>query len=466
MFGQPPGPERTPPGRRQRGGQSPPPPSRRPSVRQLSRVQRERSQRRLLLSALGGAAVLVIGVIGFGIYREFLGFPSEPVAFAYREPISLRVFTDSLAEEMRRLQTQTGSGLREQTSPGAASAGIQRLISAQETLPEDVLENEIEKTIIRREARLRGIEISSAEIEAKINEFLSRQRDVLNQPTATPTSTPTPRSTSTPTPEGFVPTPTATRTPTGSPTITPTPTGSPTATPTPSPTPDPEHSPTPTNTPRPTRTPVVTPTVPPTLKPEEFDRAYRDLTGVLRSEAKYRQEVEDQLVRDKLRSAIGASAPQSGPRARVLRLVTSTIDEAKVALIALQGGFSTFEELVDQASDRPAEGRESGDLGWVAREAEFREFDDVVFSPYTPLDEWTEPFAVGHHFEIARVLERDPSGPYDEKNVNNIKDRLFQKWLRDTKASPEILRDLSPQERQWALDRASRGIFLTETPRR
>ena len=447
-------------------------------MRTMSRMQRERAQHRILYSAIALLGSVVFSVIAFGIYREFFGFPGEVVAKVYAENVTLRTYTDTLTDEMRRLQSQTGSGLRNQQNAGAASSEIQRLIGAQETLPEDVLESEIEKAVIRNEAKVRGVQISNDDIDKKINEFLAVQRDVLNQPTPTPTTTVTPRPTATPTPEDFVPTPSNTPTPsaTPSPTIDPaftaTPTGSPSPTATPSVTPsptatvDPDASPTPTNTPRPTRTPNVTPTVPPTLQPNEFDKAYGDLKTVLKSEAQYRRGVEDQLEREKLRDMIGASAPTSGPRARVLRLVTSTIDEAKVALISIRGGFSTFEELVEQTADRNIEGREGGDLGWVAKSAEMRGFDDVVFNPDVPLDEWTEPFAVGHHFEIVQVLEREANGLYDKKNVDKIKERLFAEWLDQAKASPEIVRELGPQERAWAVDRASKGIFVTETTRR
>jgi parvulin-like peptidyl-prolyl isomerase len=447
-------------------------------MRTMSRMARERAQRRVLFTSIGVAAGLVLLVIGYGLYRELIGFPNEVVARVFAEQVTLRDYRDSLATEMQRLQTQSGSTLRNQQNPGAASSEIQRLINAQETLPEDVLENEIEKAIIRNEVKARGIRVSDAEIDRKINELLSVQRDVLNQPTATPTATSTPRPTATPTPEGFEPTPTRTPTPSSTPTptvnpsFTATPLGSPTATPTetptptPSPTVDPNASPTPTSTPRPTRTPAFTATIPPTLLPEEFDKAYADLKGVLKNEGQYRAGIEDQLLREKLRDAIGAAAPTSGPRARVQRLVMSTIDEAKVALIALKGGFSTFEELVDQASDRNIEGRESGDLGWVAKGAEMQGFDDVVFTLNAPLGEWTEPFAAGHHFEIVRVLEREQNAQYDQKNIDKIKERLFADWLAEAKQSAQIMRELSPQERAWAVDRASKGIFLTETPRR
>ncbi|MSQ23575.1 MAG: hypothetical protein EXR58_03340 [Chloroflexi bacterium] len=438
--------------------------SRRPSTRQISRMRREQSQRRLLFTAIGGASTIVVAVIAFGVYREFVQFPGEPVARVYAAPVSLRTFTDTLSDEMRRLQSQS-AGL--QNNPGAASSQIQQLLSAQETMPEAVLETEIEKSLVRHEAQQRGVTVSKEDVDTKVNEFLSIQRDVLNQPTPTKTPTATPRPTGTPTPEGFEPSPTATPTATLEPTSTlgPEETPPPSPTPTPTATVDPSFTATPTNTPRFTRTPVVTATLPATMEPSDFDKAYRDFASIIRSESIYRRGVEDQLYRKNLRDAIGAAAPTQGPRAHVLRLTGTTVDEMKVALISLRGNFSTFEDLVDQSADRLVESRETGDLGFVGQGAEMREFDEIVFSDATPLGEWTEPFAAGHHFEIVKVVERQPSGPYDAKNREKIKDRLFADWLAQSKASPEIVREFSAQERAWAVDRASRGIFSTETTR-
>ena len=60
------------------------------------------------------------------------------------------------------------------------------------------------------------------------------------------------------------------------------------------------------------------------------------------------------------------------------------------------------------------------------------------------------------------VLERG-TGEYDQKDLDKMKDRVFKEWLEATKQSPEVQRELSPQERQWAVDRASKGIFETTT---
>jgi parvulin-like peptidyl-prolyl isomerase len=386
--------------------------------------------------------------VTFGTYREVYGFPSEPVAYVRDQRITLRTFTTALGSEMRNLQSQISGA---QNNPAQAQNQIQRLMDAQEKLPEEVLERQIESSLIRSEAERRGITIPPSDVDAEINKNLSVQRDVLNQPTATQTSTATPRPSLTPTPEGFEPSPTSTPTPTLDP-------AEPTATLDP-------LTPTLTRTPFPTRptiTPVVSPTVPPTLSKDEFDKAYHDnLLPILKSESDYRSTIELQLERQRLRDAIGADVPTSGPRARVQRIVTSTRDEARVALIQVEQGFP-IEEIAGQANERPAEGTLSGDLGWVARGAETREFDQVVFSDDTPLNQWTEPFASGNHWETVQVLERG-TGPYDDRNLDKMKDRAFKEWLDSAKQGPDIQRDLSPQERQWAVDRASKGIFETTT---
>jgi parvulin-like peptidyl-prolyl isomerase len=497
----------------------------RPSARQLSRRERERFQRRALFGAIAAVAGVVVAIVGYGAFREFVYFPSQPVALVAGEGIPLRMFTDSLRDEMRTLQSQVGSEARDATNPGQAGSSVNRLISAQETLPEDVLEKEIENTVIRQEAKTRGIGASPDEVNAKINANLAAQREVLAQPTPTPTETRTPVPSRTPLPEGFEPTPTPEPTQTPDP-LTPTATRDP-------------LTPTATREPFPTRltaTPVVTPTPAPTLDPQEFDKAYNDLKPLLRNESLYRRSLELQILRQKVRDAVGASAPAHGPQAHVLRLAASTSDEAQVALIqispsvqitvrtllpeyrevvlavpgVLKGAFSLtpegdalpapngvinyrtpnaervnplvvgaleaagaeivsvdvidsafpFEEVVGQASERPAEGRTSGDLGWVALGAETKEFDDVVFSASTPMDEWTaDPFKAGNHWEIVRVLERREDGEHDTTNLEKMRDRLFKEWLDAAKQGPEVQRDLSAQERQWAVDRASKGIF-------
>ncbi len=433
-------------GRRARGVAPATP--RQPSARTLSRHAREQFQQRLLIGTAVAIAAIALMIVGFGALREMFIYPNEAVAYVGGEKIPLRDFKDTLQEEMRNLQSQAAIG--QQNNPAQASSQVQKLIESQEKLPEEVLEKEIENSLIRQEAQRRGVNVGPPDVDAKINEIFSIQRELLNQPTPTNTPTLTPRPTNTPTPEGWDPTPTATATATPDPQ-------------TPSPTPDP-LTPSPTRTPfptRPTSTPIITPTIPPTMLPDEYQRAYQQLIPQMRSEARYRRGVELQVIRDKLKLAMGANVPTSGPAARVLRIATSTKDEATVARLQLVDFDYPFEEVLAQIGDRVVQGRRSADLGVVAYGAESSEFDAVVFNPSTPLDQWTEPFQVDAHWELVKVLERYDNLQYDQRNIEAMRERIYNDWLAQAKSSPTIERDLSPQERQWAVDRASKGIIET-----
>jgi len=408
----------------------------------------------LLLAAVAGIAAVALLIVGFGTYRELVGFPGEAVAYVSGQKVSLRLFTDDLTDEMRNLQNQVAQGSQNQTNPQAASSQVQKLIESQERLPEEVLEKDIEKAIIAQEVKSRGIEIASTDVDGKINEFLSVQRELLNQSTPTPTLSPTTRPTSTETPEGYVPPATVTTTPTLNPL-------------TPTLTPDP-LTPSPTRTPfntRLTATPLVTATIPPTMVPGDFAKAYDQLKRGIKSEDRYRVSILEQLQRDKLRDSFAKAVPTAGPAAHVLRISTATRDEGLVARIQLLQFDYPFEEVVGQAGDRPIEGETSGDLGWVPAGAQAREFDQVVFSNETPTNQWSEPFAAGNHYEMVMVLDRTDNMPYDEGNRKKMGDRAFNEWLADRKAAADIARDLSAQERQWAVDRASKGIIETGTQR-
>jgi hypothetical protein len=171
-------------------------------------------------------------------------------------------------------------------------------------------------------------------------------------------------------------------------------------------------------------------------------------------------------MKERLKLAFGAALPTQGPAARVQRVVTSTRDEATVARLQLVDFEYPFMEVLSQIGERVIQGKRSADLGWVARGAEGREFDDVVFNPNTPLNEWTEPFQVGSHWEMVRVQERQDQMQYDQRNLEAMRERAYNEWLEQAKASPSIERDLSAQERQWAIDRASKGIIETSDGRR
>src|SRR3989304_1559814 len=67
-------------------------PAQPPTRKQLSRVQRERTQRRYVLIGTGVVAALVVGIIGFGLLDQAVLQPRRPVAVVNGEEISLAEF--------------------------------------------------------------------------------------------------------------------------------------------------------------------------------------------------------------------------------------------------------------------------------------------------------------------------------------------------------------------------------------
>jgi len=71
----------------------------------------------LLLAAVAGIAAVALLIVGFGTYRELVGFPGEAVAYVSGQKVSLRLFTDDLTDEMRNLQNQVARAARTRLIP-------------------------------------------------------------------------------------------------------------------------------------------------------------------------------------------------------------------------------------------------------------------------------------------------------------------------------------------------------------
>lgn len=370
-----------------------------PSRRQLSRHQREQRLRRGLL--VGGAALLavIVAVLGFGYWRENVGRAQDTVAVAFGERITasdlLGQVRPRLAALDRRIALFRANGLEQQ---------IAQLQFQRNRLPESVLGEMIEDRLVRREADRRGITVSPEEVDARLRQQVA-DADARTQPQPTPTIQPTP-----------VPDATPAATPAGTP------------------------------TPRPT------PTVVPTLAEDRYAPAQQDFftqTGF--SEAEVRRAIESELYEEKLRRAIGDELQAVQEQVRARHLVFKTEEEAKAALEQLQAG-AAWDQLAAQSQDRATKDQ-GGDLGWLPRLGRDPAFDEALFS-LPPGQPSVVQTASG--WEIIEVLERDPARPVAEPLLDELRRRHYGDWLAAAQGSPEIDRQLSPDESAWVLQRASR----------
>jgi hypothetical protein len=196
----------------------------------LARKQ-EKQTRQVRLAVIGIIALLVV-VFVIGIVNELIIKPTLPVAVVSGEEISLGEWQDRV--RFQRAQLVIGIEDLEETVGGDVGlvqqfAGQQiNLLLQPDVLGQLVLEDMIDDKIMRQNAEVRGITVTEAEVDARIEENFNYfgGESPTPFPTATQTVMPTPSLTPIPTAviTDVLPTNTPQPSPTAGPSATPIPT--------------------------------------------------------------------------------------------------------------------------------------------------------------------------------------------------------------------------------------------------
>jgi len=371
-------------------------PGRRMSRDELSRHEREvRAQRRLLV-AMAGVAVLIVAILGFGWWREYIALSSEPVATVGGTPISLDAYARRLdfQRKVAEQQLQTMQSLLQSTSGNDSLASLyrQQIQQYQFTLallPEQTLDTMVDEQLVRQEAARRGITVSSDEVDQEIKKTFG------DQPTPVPTPAPT----------------------VGAGTPQPTPGSAPAASPTPAPTADVQANFT----------------------------SFLTIYGI--SGSQYRSMIESQLLYQKLQAAMGAEVPTSAEQIHARHILVDTEAKAKEVLEKLKAGAS-FEDLAKAESTDTQTKDKGGDLGWFPRGVMVPEFDDVAFS--LPLNQYSDPVKTTYGYHIIQVLEKDPNRPLEDPILTDRRNAAISDWLDKARTGPDVKLDLTAEKKSWA----------------
>lgn len=262
--------------------------------KQLSRAERDARNTRLLLLSVGGALGLVVLLIVFGVLRDSVFVPNEPIAIVGDQSILTREFQARV--RLARLSLQQQYNLYVQFGLQDNANQVSQQLNDVQGIGSQVINQLIDEAIYRQSMSELGISVSPDDVQIAIEEGQNYFR---NPPTPVPTSTPRPT---------FTPAPTLT----GTAAIT--------------------VTPAPTFTPQPTATPVTA---------EGFQELYQQQLGNLAQlgmdEADYRYFVESQLIAQKAQEVLDS------------RVVTMT-DQVQFDYIAAQ----TQDEIdqVKQAIDK------------------------------------------------------------------------------------------------------------------
>lgn len=300
--------------------------------KQLARREREAIQVRRIWIALTVAGILLIGILAFGAYQEFLVKPNLPVAMVNGVPLRSRAYQSMVRYQHWRLELQVTElqQKRAQLDPEAEGAEFlaqyldQQLQQAQAMiaqLPMQTVERMIGDELIRQEAQRRGMTVSDEELQRTIEEQFSYYRIA---PTSAPTTAADTLSIATPLP-----------------------------------------------------TPVQ-------VTFEEYQKGYASFVKGLRaatgmSETELRGLFRDELLREKLQEILAAEVPTSAEQVHAQHILVETEQEAQQVLKRLNEGES-FKVLAQELSTDESNKDEGGELGWFPRGQMVPSFEEAAFN--------------------------------------------------------------------------------------
>ncbi len=366
--------------------------------KQISRREKERRQRLILISVAAFVAALIVIILAYGAYTELLAKPSGPVAVVNDVPIStstyqkrVRLQRMSVDTAVRGLQLQR-SNFDPDTDQFAIDYIDQQLsqLSTQRAQlgTETFLDVLIEEELIRQAAEEEGVVASDEEIGRRIEESFGYYRDE-----AADVASPTGESITT--------------------------------------------------------TTEVSPTLTPTgMTRSEFDEIHDAYLSTVQeaagmSEEELRDTVEAQLLRQKMEELITQDVPTTELQIHARHILLESKAEAEVVLKRLQDG-EDFAALAEELSKDPGSAQQGGDLGWFAKGGMIPEFDEVAFGLEPGM--LSDVVATQYGFHIIMVEERDENRELDPAMLYERKGEAFDAWLLD-------LRDSATIESYWSVEK-------------
>jgi parvulin-like peptidyl-prolyl isomerase len=405
----------------------------------IARLERERQQVRLIQTISITAIAIVVLLVGYGIFDTTYLKAHTAVAEVNGEKITLQYWQQRLQLTRINLANNLQQYQYYQQNFGMdTSQQQQQLLSylqVPETLGSQVLNQLIDEALVRQEAKKRGITVSAAEVEAKIQGGFS----FYPKGTPTPTITPTDVSMPTLTTEQlklYPPTSTPTEVLTSTPAATNTPDPASTATPTAGPA-------TPTSLPLP---PTATATAF-TLDgfKTQYGKSIDNIKSLSISEATYRSVYENQIYREKLLEVIAKDAPRSQEEVLVRHILVDSDQLANVVYALLNSG-QDFGTLAKKYSKDTASAANGGNMDWFGKGAMVPEFEKAAFSQ--PIGEIGKPVKSQYGYHIIQVIAREDR-PATASQYEQNRQTAFTDWLTKISGDAKTAKTLITYDDVW-----------------
>jgi peptidyl-prolyl cis-trans isomerase D len=378
-----------------------------------ARAERERIQRRWILTSTIVTIVVVVGLLAYGWYDSRYIQPKIVMAEVNDSTITRAEFQGRIRLMQRQLLAQLNSYVQMESlfasDPNTLAqirtlqTQIQQQLTNTELLGQQVINQMIMDKLVKQAAQERGLEVTQIEIDKRIEQDFGYYAD------GTPTPLPT-----------FTPFPTLT------PDITATTVAALTATP------GPTATTAPTSTPRPTATAYTV---------DAFEQDYETFLGSLADfrirEVDYRAFVEATLYREKLREAFTPDISTEEEQVLVSQILVEDKDTGEEVLQRLEEG-DDWADLVAEYSADFATPEGEGLLGWRTLDELLSTFGQAGVAAYgIPAGEVAGPFQSDFGWHIFKVDDREVR-PLSEEALALAEQDAYDSYLNDLRAEADI----------------------------
>ena len=362
------------------------------SRRRVSRAGRDRKLRTWLLSATSGVAVMLFGLLGYGIVEKYWIIPQKTVATVGEHEISLELLQQHTRYRRSQMLNQYLSYLDVLQYAGEQRNQVQDLLDQIDTelnnpvvLTRSIMDELVNMYLILDESRTRNMVLTDDEIETAIKMFFgyeSGATDLSSSITET---------------DDII---SATQS---------------------------------TNIQSPTATPYTM-----DAYMENYQNYMDEIevdTGM--SENTFRSLFASKLRTEKLRGVIGQEQDYPEEEQVHVKHILLSLDNLDVAsdVLARALGGEDFDELAMQFSDDESNANIGGDLGWIARGQMVNSFEQVIFEAEKGVA--GELVATQFGLHIVKIVERQvrslPSSIIEQRRM-----LAFNEWLLGVRSTTNI----------------------------
>ena len=410
-----------------------------PTKKHLARMERERRQNRIIVISAGIILFAIVAIVIFGILDQTILKDLKPVAHVGSTAITSKQFQTRVRyQRYQEIQTLAQYSQMAQYFGGnsqlsSVMAQIQSELQSTTAIGDKVLNLMIEDVLIRNEARKRGITVTAAEIDVKMQELFGYYAK--GTPTVTVTAPPYNTPTYSATEFAIVPN-------TATPTVTPTATGTPEGTP----------APTLTLTPTATLLPSATPTVDPkqpTATPTEtstpytlagYTKQHDDYLSGLKdlkfADADLRKIVENLLFKEKVTAAMFKDMKPEKTEVWARHILVADEITATAVAERLKKGES-FASVAAAVSTDTSNNFNGGDLGWFGKGQMDKAFEKAAFALTTP-GQISAPVQSSFGWPIIQLVAKRTL-PADGGELKTLKDNALQEWLDNLRTTDKTI---------------------------